>query len=680
MNFLTADVAIAVDASKIPAQLARAKRAVVKSCTSMKKSFTKMGTRFTNVFKKMASTAKRYAKYIVASVLLIGAACIKFAMDAQESENLFEVSMGNMADAARKWSEELSEALYLNAFEVRKNISTFNVMFDSMGMGEKAAYAMAKGLTQLSYDMASFYNLKPAEAFLKLQAGITGETEPLKRLGILINETTVKQFALNTGLWDGVGAMTELEKVTARYQLILSQTGKAQGDMARTLDSSTNVFRSLGSLIKETAISIGEKLLPAITAVGVAMRDWLAGNQEKVVAGVIKGIQSMVRAVHYLTGLTRKMPLYWLELQIQVEKTAVIFLRVADVLANIAIIPSLIRGASDWKLLIAGFKADISELELKTHSLAETYVTGAPKVDAFFDSIVKGMDKAQETSEKTTKTIKEQYIDVIRAKIAMLDELLAKNAEVSAFAQKLAEEDKLVVIQAAQDQIDFVRAQDYMTRTMRIQNLEDWVTENQLSMDKVAEANKILTDELSKLERGKWEGLRRWQRNASDVYLNINKIAVRAFDGMADALTDMVMRGKADFKALALSIIADIMRMIIKMQIARALGIVMGGFGGGGGSLTDFGATAPSGLSYIPSAQHGALVTQTGIAKIHKGEVISGVNNEMGFGGITVNNYVSDTVDVEIMDEARVINITKVASIEMAAHDGAYRQAHRIKR
>jgi hypothetical protein len=109
-------------------------------------------------------------------------AVTKAAMAAEESENLFRVSMGDSAAATKAWSQTMSQALGLNQYEVRRNVATFNVMFESMGTGAEKANAMAKGLTQLAYDMASFYNLRPEEAFQKLQAGITGEVEPLKRL------------------------------------------------------------------------------------------------------------------------------------------------------------------------------------------------------------------------------------------------------------------------------------------------------------------------------------------------------------------------------------------------------------------------------------------------------------------------------------------------------------------
>ena len=108
----------------------------------------------------------------------------KAAIEATESENLFEVSMGKMAQSARKWSNETARALGLNAYEIRKNVGILNTMLNSMGLSESKAYKFSKALTKLTYDLASFYNLNTEDAFQKIQAAISGESEPLKRLGI----------------------------------------------------------------------------------------------------------------------------------------------------------------------------------------------------------------------------------------------------------------------------------------------------------------------------------------------------------------------------------------------------------------------------------------------------------------------------------------------------------------
>ena len=168
-----------------------------------------------------------------------------------------------------------------------------------------------------------------------------------------------------------------------------------------------------------------------------------------------------------------------------------------------------------------------------------------------------------------------------------------------------------------------------------------------------------------------------WMNKAGEMGKNLGNLLTSTFDRMADSLADALMGMEMDWKAFGRMFIKQLLAMIIKLQIAFALQTAMG--------MSSTGmATAPSGLSYIPAGagpgglQHGGEVLETGLAKVHKGEVFSGVNNEMGFGGIIVNNYVSDAVDVEVMDDERVINITKRASIQMAATDGEYRQAHKI--
>ena len=275
--------------------------------------------RFGNI-QKLAGKLGRGMAIAGAAMVLPLASFTKKAMEAVESENLFSVALGKNADAVRAWSEDLRESLGLNAFEIRKNVGIFNAMFGSMGLGEESALDMAKSLTVLSEDMASFFNLKPEEAFQKLQAGITGESEPLKRLGILVNETTTKVFAMANGIGTASTAtdtqrrkiklanitlrqgalalekskkstaektlalqklnlkyqnsidaaskfkieLTEQDKVLARHGLIMQQTSIVQGDLERTQDSATNQMRRLKNEYDNMAIEIGMVFIPAL--------------------------------------------------------------------------------------------------------------------------------------------------------------------------------------------------------------------------------------------------------------------------------------------------------------------------------------------------------------------------------------------------------------------------------
>lgn len=201
---------------------------------------------------------------VTAPIMAIGGAAVKMAMDAVESENLFKESFKGMADQARDWSTVTAAALGLNQYELRKTSSTFFVMFDAMGLGKDASFEMATGLAKLAYDFASFYNLKPEEAFTKLRAGIMGETEPLKTLGILVDQNTAKHYAYAQGIAKNGAELTQQQAVLARYAAILGQTSAAQGDLGRTLDSPSNQLRVMKERVVEATISFGMALMPVI--------------------------------------------------------------------------------------------------------------------------------------------------------------------------------------------------------------------------------------------------------------------------------------------------------------------------------------------------------------------------------------------------------------------------------
>jgi phage-related protein len=240
------------------------------------------------VGEKLSEVGKGLTAAVTAPIIGIGTAATKMAMEAVESENLFEVSFGKMAKAAREWSDITSKALGLNAFAVRRNAATYYTMLSSMGLAEEKAYEMSTSMTKLAYDMASFYNLNPEEAFEKLRAGITGEAEPLKTLGVLISDATVQAYAMNNGIGtltktkEGFKLeLTETDKVLARYGLIMKSTSQAQGDLARTMDSPTNQLRIMKEQITQIGIEFGQILIPVLQ------------NLLQVIQPVVDGFRSL---------------------------------------------------------------------------------------------------------------------------------------------------------------------------------------------------------------------------------------------------------------------------------------------------------------------------------------------------------------------------------------------------
>lgn len=265
------------------------------------------GAQWTNLSRLLSAAGIGIGIYqITRGLVNLTKESVQMAVSAVESENLFSVSMGKMAGAAREWSQALGKSLGLNEYELRKNIATFNVMFTAMGMGANKAFEMAKGLTQLAYDFSSFYNLRPDEAFEKLRSGISGEIEPLRRLGIVVDEASTKTYAYSTGIAKFGEDLTQQQKVLARYGLILQQTSAAQGDLARTIDSPANAMRVLASRVDMLQTSLGFAFLPTLIAVTGELNNFVSAIRvsdsglqylAKVIAAPIMGFLVLMRTM-----------------------------------------------------------------------------------------------------------------------------------------------------------------------------------------------------------------------------------------------------------------------------------------------------------------------------------------------------------------------------------------------
>lgn len=232
-----------------------------KTVSSLKKTANKTQSGVMSAFSKLKSGI------ISLGIGKVIADSITTGMNAIETESLFNTVLGDMSDSVKSWTSEVSDALGVNQVSMQKNIGTIYNMTTSMGLAEDNALKMSKGISLLSEDMASFYNLDSTEAFNKLRAGLTGETEPLKALGILVDENTIKQVAYQQGIAQTGTELTQQQKVLARYVAILMQTSNAQGDLARTINSPANQLRILKNQVTQLATAFGNVLMPVISAV-----------------------------------------------------------------------------------------------------------------------------------------------------------------------------------------------------------------------------------------------------------------------------------------------------------------------------------------------------------------------------------------------------------------------------
>ena len=213
-------------------------------------------------FKKIASVAMTSLNFIGKHIMETGKTMLTLAMNAVETENLYEVAMEGMADSTRKWSVDMSRSLRLNQYEVRNNVALFNLWFKSMGFGAEQANKMGKSLTQATYDIASLRNLRFEDVLVRIQSGIVGITRPLGRLGILVHEQEIKQEALRQGWIKEGQELTALQKVYARIHLILKGAKLDYGDMENTLGKLKNTIRTFWQRLHQLGTVWGMELIP----------------------------------------------------------------------------------------------------------------------------------------------------------------------------------------------------------------------------------------------------------------------------------------------------------------------------------------------------------------------------------------------------------------------------------
>lgn len=185
----------------------------------------------------------------------------------QENMNLFTVAMGEYAESALEYGETVSEVLGIDLSDWIRNQGVFNTLLTGFGDTSDRASLMSKNLTQLGYDLSSFFNISVEDSMQKLQSGISGELEPLRRLGYDLSQARLEAVALSLGIDKSVSSMTQAEKAELRYYAIMTQVTTAQGDLARTLEAPANQLRILKAQVEMAGRAIGNIFIPALNAI-----------------------------------------------------------------------------------------------------------------------------------------------------------------------------------------------------------------------------------------------------------------------------------------------------------------------------------------------------------------------------------------------------------------------------
>lgn len=212
----------------------------------------------------------------VTAIISFGKSCIELGSTLSEVQNVVDVTFGAMSETINRFARDALEEFGLSETSAKKYTSTMGAMLKSMGFTTQAAAEMSMEMTGLSADMASFYNLDSETAFEKIRAGISGETEPLKQLGINMSVANLEAFALSQGITKAYNAMTQQEQAMLRYNYLMQATADAQGDFARTSDGWANQVRVLTERFNALKAAIGQGLIAVLTPVIKVLNSLLA--------------------------------------------------------------------------------------------------------------------------------------------------------------------------------------------------------------------------------------------------------------------------------------------------------------------------------------------------------------------------------------------------------------------
>ena len=225
----------------------------------------KLVDKLKNVGEKMSRIGKSMTTYLTLPLAAIAGASIKMASDFTESLNKVDVAFKSSSKEVRKFAETTLETFGIAEGTALDMAALFGDMATSMGIPTAEASVLSTSLVGLAGDLSSFKNINIKEVTTALNGVFNGETESLKRLGIVMTQTNLKHFALSQGMSDNIDVMTEAQKIQLRYAYILDKTKNAQGDFTRTSAGSANQMRIFSESVKELTVAFGEILLPYFT-------------------------------------------------------------------------------------------------------------------------------------------------------------------------------------------------------------------------------------------------------------------------------------------------------------------------------------------------------------------------------------------------------------------------------
>lgn len=255
------EIIISANNQKFNTQIAQVQNKVDNMTNRVNSSLNKMSGTFNRIGKMVASV------FAIKAVADFTKSCLDLGSDLQEVQNVVDVTFGSMSDKVNKFAQNAWKTIGLSETMAKQYMGNFGAMAKSMGFTVDSAEEMAETLTNLSGDVASFYNIDQNEAYTKLKSVFTGETETLKELGVVMTQENLDQYALANGYGKTTSAMNQQEKVALRLAYVTETLSAANGDFARTSNSWANQVRLLSLQYQSFKASIGQGLIAVLTPV-----------------------------------------------------------------------------------------------------------------------------------------------------------------------------------------------------------------------------------------------------------------------------------------------------------------------------------------------------------------------------------------------------------------------------
>ena len=265
----------------------------------LKNAISTTQSKLTDIGGKMVSAGKTLTTAITLPIVGAGIASVKLASDLQESTNKVDVAFGSSSGKVKEFANTTLKSFGIAKGSALDMASLFGDMGTSMGLSQEQASNMSTSLVGLAGDLSSFKNIDIKEAETALNGIFTGETESLKRLGVVMTDANLQQYAYSKGIKTKIQDMGQAEKVQLRYNYVMDMTKNAHGDFARTSGGTANQMRIFKESLKEVGATMGEQILPIITPVIQKINEWVQAfgkldDKTKKIILVVAGIVAII--------------------------------------------------------------------------------------------------------------------------------------------------------------------------------------------------------------------------------------------------------------------------------------------------------------------------------------------------------------------------------------------------